>query len=74
MVQTIIFLARSLGMSVVAEGIETEAQLTCLRTMQCEFGQGFFFDKPMSADAVGALLDRKVVEADGSRRASLTQC
>jgi len=59
MVQTIIFLARSLGMSVVAEGIETEAQLTCLRTMQCEFGQGFFFNKPMSADAVVALLDRK---------------
>jgi len=59
MVQTIIFLARSLGMSVVAEGIETEAQLTCLRTMQCEFGQGFLFNKPMNADAVGALLDRK---------------
>jgi diguanylate cyclase (GGDEF)-like protein len=49
-VKTIISLADSLGMDVVAEGIETVEQLTCLRELGCKYGQGFLFDKPMSKD------------------------
>jgi EAL domain-containing protein (putative c-di-GMP-specific phosphodiesterase class I) len=42
-VSTIILLAQSLGLDVVAEGIETEEQLVQLQTLACEFGQGFLF-------------------------------
>ncbi|WP_432737451.1 putative bifunctional diguanylate cyclase/phosphodiesterase [Maridesulfovibrio sp. FT414] len=46
-VKTIISLADSLGMDVVAEGIETVEQLTCLREFGCKYGQGFLFDRPL---------------------------
>lgn len=46
---TIRAMARGLGMQVVAEGIETEAQLKCLRDMECEFGQGFLFSRALTA-------------------------
>ena len=47
-VRTIVGLAHDLGMQVVAEGIETEAQASALRGMRCEFAQGFFFSQPVS--------------------------
>lgn len=43
----IIALAHSLGLSVVAEGVETEEQASLLASHDCEFLQGFYFDKPM---------------------------
>ncbi len=46
----ILALARSLGLEVVAEGIETEQQLRILRDMGCVYGQGYFFGRPKSAD------------------------
>lgn len=45
--RAIIALAHSLGLSVVAEGVETEIQAKLLASYGCEFLQGFFFDKPM---------------------------
>ncbi len=45
-VRTIILLGRTLGMDVVAEGIETTKQLDLLQELQCEYGQGYFFSKP----------------------------
>jgi diguanylate cyclase (GGDEF)-like protein/PAS domain S-box-containing protein len=56
LVRTIITLARSLGMEVVAEGIETESQLAQLKALECERGQGYYFSKPMSAEAAGDFL------------------
>jgi diguanylate cyclase (GGDEF)-like protein/PAS domain S-box-containing protein len=51
-VRMIVMLARTLKMSVVAEGIETKAQLDALRALGCDFGQGYYFAKPLSvADA-----------------------
>src|SRR5687767_15302734 len=44
-VRTILALAHDLGMKVVAEGIETEDQLSKLKSMQCEYGQGYLFNK-----------------------------
>ena len=41
--------ARSLGMSTVAEGIETEQQADIVRELGCDKGQGYLFSKPMSA-------------------------
>jgi EAL domain-containing protein (putative c-di-GMP-specific phosphodiesterase class I) len=55
-VQTIIELARVLGMDVVAEGIETEDQLQLLKEMGCRFGQGYLFATPLPADKIEELL------------------
>ena len=55
-VQTIIILGHNLGMDIVAEGVETAEQLANLRTLNCEYGQGFFFSKPLAAEAAEALL------------------
>ena len=54
--QAIIAMARSLGKTVVAEGVETEAEATYLRTAGCEQMQGFLFGAPMDAAAFGRLL------------------
>ncbi len=51
----IIALAHSLGLSVVAEGVETEVQASLLASYECEFLQGFYFDKPMP---ISKLLER----------------
>jgi EAL domain-containing protein (putative c-di-GMP-specific phosphodiesterase class I) len=48
-VQAVISLAHGLGIGVVAEGIETAAQLARLRTLDCDRGQGFYFARPMPA-------------------------
>jgi diguanylate cyclase len=53
----VIRLARSLQIEVVAEGIETNAQLDELRRSSCTRGQGYYFWKPMDAAAVVTLLD-----------------
>ena len=55
-VRTIIELARVLGMSVVAEGIETHEQFKLLRQLGCRFGQGFLFARPMPAETTTQLL------------------
>lgn len=48
-VRAICTLAHSLGMKVVAEGIENPEQLSILKSLNCELGQGFFFSKPVDA-------------------------
>jgi EAL domain-containing protein (putative c-di-GMP-specific phosphodiesterase class I) len=55
-VQTIIILGHNLGMDIVAEGVETAEQLSRLRALRCEYGQGYFFAQPLSAEAAEALL------------------
>ncbi len=55
-VRTIITLANNLGMQVVAEGVETAAQLAHLRMLNCTYGQGYFFSRPVAAEQVAALL------------------
>jgi diguanylate cyclase (GGDEF)-like protein len=55
-VRTIMKLAQNLGMDVVAEGVETEGQRARLAALECEFGQGYYFAKPLDKDAAGAFL------------------
>lgn len=55
-VKTIIMLGHTLGMDVVAEGIETASQMTKLQALNCEYGQGYLFSKPLSSEAITALL------------------
>jgi diguanylate cyclase (GGDEF)-like protein/PAS domain S-box-containing protein len=51
-VKTIITLSNLLGLAVVAEGIETQQQLQWLQELGCEFGQGYFFSRPLAADEI----------------------
>ncbi|MDH3744707.1 MAG: EAL domain-containing protein [Acidobacteriota bacterium] len=57
-VETIVSLARNLGMKVAAEGLETAEQLERLRALDCELGQGFFFSEPLEASAARDLICR----------------
>lgn len=55
-VHAIIAFAKTLNLSITTEGIETMAQATQLRTLGCDRGQGYYFAKPMTAEAFSALL------------------
>jgi EAL domain-containing protein (putative c-di-GMP-specific phosphodiesterase class I) len=55
-VRTIVTLAQSLELKVVAEGVETSEQLAQLQILRCEGGQGYLFSRPLDAAAAGALL------------------
>jgi diguanylate cyclase (GGDEF)-like protein len=48
----IVALGSTFGLTIVAEGIEEEAQLAALRELGCELGQGFLFDRPMPGEAM----------------------
>ena len=58
-VNTIVILAHKLGMDVIAEGIETEAERKILRDFKCEYAQGYFFAKPLNQDDATALFINK---------------
>nr|WP_246476355.1 EAL domain-containing protein [Roseibium litorale] len=58
-VDTIIRLARSLNLTIIAEGVETEAQLKALDEAGCAYYQGYLFGKPMPLGELGALISRK---------------
>jgi diguanylate cyclase (GGDEF)-like protein/PAS domain S-box-containing protein len=56
-VRTIVMLARNLGMKVIAEGVETQAQLDELKKLNCEGAQGYFFAAPMAFEKVQFFLN-----------------
>ncbi len=70
-VRAVVGMAHSLGMSVIAEGVETEGQLGYLRGLQCEEIQGYYFSWPLPADAFADLLreDRRLAPAVKERQA-----
>ncbi len=55
-VRTIVELAHNLHMEVVAEGVETEEQVSYLKALQCEYGQGYYFSRPLDAESAGGLI------------------
>ena len=55
-VRSAVALAHSLGLTVIAEGIERPNQLERLRSLGCEYGQGYLFSLALSAEAMGAWL------------------
>lgn len=58
-IETIIGMATRLGLEVVAEGIETQAQLSYLTGLNCSEGQGYFFAKPMPSEQLKTVLTSK---------------
>ena len=55
-VRTIVNLAKDMGMLPIAEGIETPEQMKELQSLDCEYGQGYYFSKPVPSDAVEKLM------------------
>ena len=60
-VDAVLGLARSLGMQVVAEGIEDQAAMAHLLTRGCDYGQGYYFSSAVGADAARLMLTDKTV-------------
>lgn len=58
-VESLLLLARRLGIPVVAEGVERVAQVDRLREFGCAYAQGFFFSKPLRPPLLAALLSRR---------------
>ena len=57
-VETIVALAHSLNMDVIAEGIEELEHVLKLRSLDCEYGQGYYFSKPLPKDVAEQLLSK----------------
>jgi len=61
-VKTILMLGNNLGLEVVAEGVETAAQLELLQTLGCRLGQGYLFSRPITAEEAAKLLLERQIE------------
>jgi diguanylate cyclase (GGDEF)-like protein/PAS domain S-box-containing protein len=59
--EVIVRMAKTLGLTVTAEGIESEAQRELLISLGCETGQGYLLDRPMAADEAEALVRRGLI-------------
>lgn len=68
-VRSVVALARELNISVTAEGIETERQMEQVKALGCNVGQGYWFSRPVTADAITELL-RGTVADDGNGQKS----
>jgi len=67
-VKTVVALAKQLSLAVVAEGVETIAELDRLRHFGCDMAQGFLFSRPVDANAAAALVAREISIFDCSKR------
>jgi diguanylate cyclase (GGDEF)-like protein len=63
-VRAILALANSLGMDVVAEGIEENHQLAQLKVMQCQYGQGYLFSKPIDSKSTESLIISELAQGE----------
>lgn len=66
-VSAIVAMANALGLTVIAEGVETEAQWHFLRDCGTQFAQGFFFGRPLPAEEIETLLTEKIAPAHTRR-------
>jgi len=67
-VKATIGLARELGMMVIAEGVDSDEQLSLLRGWGCRDAQGFYFSKPLARADIEPLLRRgRVLQPDAAR-------
>ncbi|MGL4094333.1 EAL domain-containing protein [Agrobacterium cavarae] len=71
-IASVIGLGQSLGMTVVAEGVETEEQASLLRRMGCDLGQGWLFGKAKNASETGKIIKHRLL-GDLSKRAAPAQ-
>lgn len=57
LIKTIIDMARNFGLKTIAEGVETEDQCKILKSLGCDFMQGYYFSRPLSSDNLKLFLD-----------------
>jgi len=62
-VRAILVMARSLGLGVVAEGVENAEQFACLQALHCDVVQGYHFSRPVPAQVLAALLADEAAQA-----------
>lgn len=63
-IMSILSLAKSLNFEVIAEGVEMNHQLEHIKGLDCRFGQGFLFSRPMNPDAIEAWMQAEGVKCD----------
>jgi len=66
-INTIVAMAKGLNLNVIAEGVESQAQLEYLREIECSEAQGFLFGKPLPPDVISQLLIQEPFATPGSR-------
>src|SRR5690606_4101377 len=59
-VSAMIAMGKAMGMTVVAEGIETEQQLQYLQDLECDIAQGYFFSKPLPQEEATVFLENNI--------------
>jgi len=64
MVKAIVTLGKTLGYSILAEGVEHEEQFTRLNELGCDLYQGYFFSKPLSLEDLCRFIDSKNIESN----------
>lgn len=69
-VQAILALAHNCNLAVIAEGVETAAQVVQLQTLGCDHAQGYYFSKPKAAESIEVLLRGQPSWSDGSTKAT----
>jgi len=69
-VQAVTMLAQTLGVSVIAEGVEHEQQVDFLRLLGCNEGQGFLFGRPVAANKIRHMLSRPDLEGARSSQSA----
>jgi EAL domain-containing protein (putative c-di-GMP-specific phosphodiesterase class I) len=65
MVRAIVGLAHTLGMDVVAEGVETAEQAAALKALGCEYAQGFYFSKAVDAATAARMIESQPFQPNG---------
>ncbi len=58
LVKSLVALAHNLGLKVVAEGVDDESHIDILKECGCDYGQGYFFSKPLSSDKANIFLSQ----------------
>jgi len=58
LIETIIAMSHNMNLAVVAEGIEISSQLEFLQQYDCEYGQGYYFSKPLEASDIALFIDK----------------
>lgn len=73
-VRTIVILARHLGMNAIAEGVETLEQLALLKTLHCDYAQGYIFSRPVDSTVAEVLLQEEFASNTEFRKKLLGRC
>jgi len=61
LVKSILSLSGNMGLSIIAEGVETQEQVDLLKSLRCHVAQGYYFARPQTESVASLMLERKNV-------------